>query len=440
MRLMIDLRRFFKNIFISVFTCIIPVTLYAYTPILLARWSQDVTNSSKVTPIEVWMSSDGGVSWEIRGIPDSARTQGDMGLALGVSRTGNLYLTAICDNSIDFFYGARFYVSPDTGKTWEYRSNLAYISAYDKNSAGIAVLNDTLIYVYLLGANSTSLIEVFKSVDGGYNWSTTSFIPVPTIDNDVEGEMCYDYGNRLYLTDWCSQNSFPFCYRSLDGTSWVMADTISLDNSNIEGRSTAITCIGDSLYATVWSNTCELKLYKSITQGTNWSFLATILDTCALRDGSQAIGIAKDNIFYVAAWDNTRNTAIFRSDDMGVSWVRVGNIPPVSNRWACSLSFSPLELPAFSCEEQKAVKDISTKLRITKNENSYIFYYNLPSTQFVAIRIYDLAGRLKSCVFSGIKNKGEHIATWPFCASSGIYIYQIKTGKQAQTGKLVILK
>jgi hypothetical protein len=426
-----------RAFYIGIIFFMFPFNAYTFTPILLARWSQDITNSSKITPIEVWMSNDGGVLWELRGIPDSATTQGDMGIAIGVS-SGKLYLTAICDNSYSFFYGARFYFSQDTGKTWERRGNIASTGIYDRNSAGMVVINDTLIYVYLLGANSLSQIEVYKSVNGGYNWSILSTIPVPTVDNDIEGDMCYGCRNKFYITEWCNDHSFPFCYSSANGISWNPIDTISLDSNTIEGRSTGIACVGDSLYATVWSNACELKLYKSTTHGTSWNFLNTILNVPSFRDGAQSIGIAKDMSFYVAAWDNNRNTSIFRSDNMGNTWTSVGSIPPVSNLWACTLSFSPLEIPPLGCAEHISV-DVSDAY-LVKNKDNYIFHYHLPDAEFVDLSIYDIAGKLLTRLISEVQGKGEHQKKWICNVTSGIYIYRIKLGKDTKVGKLIILK
>jgi len=67
--------------------------------------------------------------------------------------------------------------------------------------------------------------------------------------------------------------------------------------------------------------------------------------------------------------------------------------------------------------------------------------YQLPASGFVALRIYDTAGRLVATLVNGWREAGLHEAT--FDASglpSGIYLYRLQAGDFQATGKMVLVK
>jgi hypothetical protein len=427
---------------IPVLGLLIGTACYSYSPVLLARWSRGPTDFT-LTPVEVWMSEDGGVSWTLRGIPDSVWSNCDMGLGLGASPSRNLYLVALSRNqNADPFDGARFYFSSDTGRTWEHRGDIAPDGIVDRNSSGIAVLRDDLIYAYLLGASSSGLIEIYKSVNGGSAWDSVCTIPVPatSIAEDPEGEMCFDSENRLYIAEWACDTSFPCCYRSTDGIAWSLVDTISSDISTRLSRSTAITSTGECLYATTWSNSCDLKLYESTDHGDNWDYVTTVLGSSSQLDGSQSIGASSDSSLYIAAWDRGNSTLLFRSDDKGRTWSQTGTISPIAHQHTCALSFAPLEPASIGCNEPGPASFVRGPLRCTVAERGHhVFRYYLPALGFVDLRIYDMSGRLVDVLVSETQEKGEHHAEWKSNMNRGIYFYRLEIRKSITTGKLLAL-
>ncbi len=72
--------------------------------------------------------------------------------------------------------------------------------------------------------------------------------------------------------------------------------------------------------------------------------------------------------------------------------------------------------------------------------------YELPSTGTVAVRIYDLRGRVVRTLFDGERSAGLHVATWDGRddsgrgVASGVYFLKVLSGAAEATGKIVLLQ
>ena len=72
--------------------------------------------------------------------------------------------------------------------------------------------------------------------------------------------------------------------------------------------------------------------------------------------------------------------------------------------------------------------------------------FNLPKTEKVSLTIYNLMGQVVKTYSPGELNAGEHEFVWNgqdennVPVSSGVYIYQLKSGKDRQVKKMVLLK
>jgi len=77
---------------------------------------------------------------------------------------------------------------------------------------------------------------------------------------------------------------------------------------------------------------------------------------------------------------------------------------------------------------------------------STVIVYKLYRSGFVSFRVYDLLGRLVSVLDEGEKNAGWHEAVWDgrntsgIPAPSGVYLYRLESGGQAETGKMTLLR
>ena len=72
--------------------------------------------------------------------------------------------------------------------------------------------------------------------------------------------------------------------------------------------------------------------------------------------------------------------------------------------------------------------------------------YNLPESNYVTLRIYNMLGQEIRTLVSGQANAGSYNVVWNgkdnfgHSVSSGAYIYQIVAGNFVQTRKMVLLK
>ena len=75
-----------------------------------------------------------------------------------------------------------------------------------------------------------------------------------------------------------------------------------------------------------------------------------------------------------------------------------------------------------------------------------IIRYHLQKTGFVSLEIYNAVGQKVKTLINSEKSVGEHQVDWNGTneqgkpVSSGIYLYQLKSGNQLQTRKMVLIR
>jgi hypothetical protein len=68
-------------------------------------------------------------------------------------------------------------------------------------------------------------------------------------------------------------------------------------------------------------------------------------------------------------------------------------------------------------------------------------HYQLPKSEYVMLKIYDLTGHLVETLVNEIKTPGFYSVTWnTYGVSSGIYMYRLESGNFIQTKKMMVLK
>jgi len=72
---------------------------------------------------------------------------------------------------------------------------------------------------------------------------------------------------------------------------------------------------------------------------------------------------------------------------------------------------------------------------------STMIKYSIPQDGFVTLKVYNLLGQEVATLFEGEKHAGEYTVTFDGSKlSSGVYIYNLKSGNFSQTKKLMVLK
>ena len=77
---------------------------------------------------------------------------------------------------------------------------------------------------------------------------------------------------------------------------------------------------------------------------------------------------------------------------------------------------------------------------------STVIGYELYRPGWVTLRVYDLLGREVAALDEGEKSAGRHEAVWDgrnesgSRVPSGVYLYRLESGGQAETGKMTLLR
>jgi hypothetical protein len=97
-------------------------------------------------------------------------------------------------------------------------------------------------------------------------------------------------------------------------------------------------------------------------------------------------------------------------------------------------------------EESSRYKAPTSNIRLFQNQPnpfklSTIFRYHIPSTNHIALSIYDLSGRLVEILVDEKQEPGVYRVLWDGKnQSSGIYFYRLKSGNISTTKKLILLR
>ena len=84
---------------------------------------------------------------------------------------------------------------------------------------------------------------------------------------------------------------------------------------------------------------------------------------------------------------------------------------------------------------------ISCKVYPNPVSSNATFQYNLPADSQVSLEIFNSIGQRIIQPIDGFQSKGEHSVRWDAKGMpAGVYYYSLRSGKQVQTGKVIIMK
>ncbi len=152
----------------------------------------------------------------------------------------------------------------------------------------------------------------------------------------------------------------------------------------------------------------------------------------------QAYHIDK-NSMKVKYWNNQTN-----------QWTTISNA--VINQSVNTITFSNSQIASYyilTSDNVTAVENnaaVPTGYSLEQNypnpfNPSTVISYNLPAAGNIVLSIYDLTGKELKVLDSGYKEAGRHSVTLNAGNfASGVYFYQLKTGKNIETKKLILIK
>jgi len=280
---------------------------------------------------------------------------------------------------------------------------------------------------------------IFKSTDGGYNWSDISTGLTEKSINDLIID--FNHTQKLYAISsknvWKSDNA---------GESWE-----NFGGPFSEGGYNPVTLdINPKNPSIIYVSTNE-GLYKNFTGDSNWQFI----DIPEGEITSFVINPSDTSVLYAGY----NSIGVFTSNNSGRDWKEMNS--GLSNKRIKSLAVDPVNssfLAAGSRSDGLYIYDLSTndvKYKVAdqyKSLYSFSTYpnpfnstlnveYFLHKRTHVFISIYDILGRKIKTLIDTEKQKGRYSIRYSSDGlSSGIYFIKMRTDDKSITRRLLLIK
>jgi photosystem II stability/assembly factor-like uncharacterized protein len=285
----------------------------------------------------------------------------------------------------------------DGGETWDpIGTEPNQIGAEWGANNGLATIGDTHIW-FTPGANGN---RVYRTTNGAQTWSYST-LPftyftqaIKFLDTQVGVVGGNDASNWPYL-DTCASAA---ARTTNGGTTWT---SITIPGT---GAISAIAGSGSHLFATHGRN-----IYYSSDRGLTWSL--SLADTCKYFEGMSFVVSGSNFTGWAVAWGGliAKFSGILQSAEEITG-----------------------ELPKSFALEQNYPNPFNPSASIK---------YQIPSTDHVTLKVYDLLGREVATLVNEVKQPGTYSVQWDATnVASGIYFYRLQAGDFTQTRKLILLR
>lgn len=228
----------------------------------------------------IWKTTDGGINW--KNISDGQLKTGTVG-AISVSESDpNVIYAGMGEHAVRGVMtssGDGVYKSTDAGKTWKH---MGLDKSMHISDVVIHPSNPDIIYVSVQGAlyGPSSERGIYKSVDGGANWSKVLFVDNRTGASSLSMDMTNP--RILYAAMWDHQR-YPWTVRSGGPGSG---------------------------------------LYKSVDSGETWEKMEEGLPEEFGKAGISVSRANPDRVFAIIEAEGSKS-GLYRSDDAGKKWSQI---------------------------------------------------------------------------------------------------------------------
>jgi len=296
-------------------------------------------------------------------------------------------------------------------------------------------------YGYLFNFFNVLIDEVsgtfYRSTTRGASWQQLS-TPAPEYFNYAftsdSARIYYGSGKGILIssdsgTTWMKSNS------------GLLGDTTILSLASIHGKIIASTNVDTN------------RIYQSLDSGATWQKIAE----------APAPGYIKQ-MFVVGGsiFGNANYGKLYRSSDDGVTWVNVhsGLSNSISTFSSHAVIHDTLYIGTGSSSGvwKRSLSDFGitdVRNRSTAAAEAFVLSQNYPNpfnpetniqftlrrAGFITLTVFDILGRDAATVVSGEMNEGSHAVSFDARhLTSGVYIYQLRSGSTVETKRMVLLK
>lgn len=380
----------------------------------------------------VYLTVDGGKNWELIPITlDAFQTISDVSMIDADNiwaTTGDGRILKINNRSSDV--EIQF---SDTTLT----KFINYIEMFDMNN-GIAMGDDP---DYELQGGTAAIL---KTTDGGKNWVSMNNSAFGGVSGD--GWRRIDFINPNTGFFYPSGNSNYSVFKTSDGgSSW---EEIAFT------KFTMILKFYDENYGLIFGPTSPdsvKEMYRTINGGNTWE--STPMANTSWGEDIEFVPGHPEKVWF-ADYDN-----LYFSGDSGKSW----SVIDVADEklGGRDIVFTDENVGWLACDMGKVYRTINGGLGVSSVQNSAsvpealqlmqnypnpfnpetTIKYQLPVSDFVTLKIYDVLGKEVASLAEGFKQSGEHTISFDASKlSSGIYYYSLISGSTRLTKKMLLLK
>ncbi len=265
------------------------------------------------------------------------------------------------------------------GVNWNSIYQIPY--SYSNYITNITFLNELTGYITKTG-------QVLKTVNGGVNWTEILnfpyyyFLPQGQIINSLKAWILIN-GNTLRKTT--------------DGSNWTQISLTGLLANKIK-------FFGSDIGFLINYNG---SVYKTFDAGNNWQILSL---------GGPYVALNMNFINEQTGWLSCENGRILKTTTGGITYVASGNS----------------EIPDNFSLSQNYPNPFNPTTTIN---------YELPVTNFVSIKVYDVLGNEVETLVNEKQNAGSYSVGFNAAElPSGIYFYKLVTEKFSETKKMILVK
>jgi photosystem II stability/assembly factor-like uncharacterized protein len=227
---------------------------------------------------------------------------------------------------------------------------------------------------------------------------------------------------------------------SNNGTSWSNADS-GLANTDVWSLAVS----GINLFAGTYGS----GVYLSTDDGTSWNDVDSGLTNAKVV----SLDVSGTNLFAGTygggAFLSTNNGKSWSNVDLGLTNLNVVSFASDGGSLFAGTWYGGVWKRALSemiTDESQEVQDVPERLSLSQNypnpfNPSTVIAYQLPTNNFVTLKIFDVLGREIASLVNERQTAGSHSVT--FSANglpSGVYFYRLQAGNYTETRKLVLLK
>jgi GH35 family endo-1,4-beta-xylanase len=210
---------------------------------------------------------------------------------------------------------------------------------------------------------------------------------------------------------------------------------INVSKDGLNDESTFVTNQATSLWDT--KNQCKPAFYAVVNVGINYNKLDSILTSCKSL---------KESDYTVASWLNYNSALTYANLIKGYNYNTGVSAADGLGKAKDSLSTAIKSLVLKSTGIHKEENGIPAEYNLAQNypnpfNPSTKINFSLPKDGFVSLKVYNLLGEEVISLINGFQPAGNHYVILNVSQfSSGVYLYQLKTGNFVDTKKFVLMK